>query len=320
MPVAADDVAIIVPVRDEQDSLAPFIDSLLAQDSAPCEIIVCDAGSTDGSALLVRERLGDRGRVVADGPAFPGRARNIAIGEARTRWIAMTDAGTIAPRGWLRELTDAADRHPDAAVVFGSYEPLIASSFEKCVALAFVAPMRHVDGSRFRGPSTASLLLHKSVWQEVGGFPVHLRACEDLLFFDRLVERGYRMVCAPGAIVQWRVPSSWSQVFRRFRAYSCHTLKAGLGHRWHRAVATMYLAAAAALVGALIFHWSMALLPIVGLVWRTRRSVVERGDIVEAAGSVNGSEYATVALLLLWIDLAALVGVVDYLTPDRRST
>ena len=314
---AAGDVAIIVPVRNEEASLVPFLDSLLAQDSAPREIIVCDAGSTDSSAALVRERLAGHGRVVADGPAFPGRARNIAIGEARTAWIAMTDAGTIAPSGWLRELTDTAGKHPEADVVFGSYEPLIASSFEKCVALAFVAPTRHVDGRRFRGPSTASLLLQKSVWQALGGFPADLRACEDLLFFDRLLERGYRTVCAPGATVQWRIPSSWSQVFRRFRAYSCHTLKAGLGGRWHRALAIMYLGAAAALIGASALHWSMALVPILGLAWRTRRSVNTRPDIVEAAGPVKGREYVTVALLLLWIDLAALVGAIDYLMPGR---
>ena len=319
MADAADDVAIIVPVRNEQESLAPCLDSLLAQDSRPREIIVCDAGSTDSSVTLVRERLGGRGRVVAEGPAFPGRARNIAIGEARTPWIAMTDAGTIATSGWLRELRDAARRHPEADAVFGSYEPLIESSFEKCVALAFVAPMRHVDGVRFRGPSTASMLLHKSVWQAVGGFPADLRACEDLLFFDRLVERGYRTVCAPRAIVRWRVPSSWSHVFRRFRAYSCHTLKAGLGHRWHRALAMMYLAAAAAFVAASTLYWPIAVVPIIGLAWRTQRSVNARRDIVEAAGPVKAREYVTVALLLLWIDLAALIGVIDYLRLRRSS-
>src|SRR5205823_7778348 len=45
----------------------------------------------------------------------------------------------------------------------------------------------------------------------------------------------------PRATVAWRLPTNPTQVFRRFRTYSQHTLKADLGTGWQFAVAKMYL-------------------------------------------------------------------------------
>lgn len=307
-------VSVIVPVRDEAATLHDFLLSLTNQLKTPHEIVLVDAGSTDGSGHIMRQYAArdTRMRVVESGAAYPGRARNVAIEGARGPWIAMTDAGTIVDAEWLRELTAAADREPHAAVVFGTYEPLMRTFFETCVALAFVAPGRTVDGRRFRGPTTASLMIQKEAWQQLGGFPEDLRACEDLVFFQRLAERGYQVVCAPRATVNWRVPGTFGAVFRRFRAYSHHTLKAGLGAEWHRRVASMYVAAAAALLLGAAVHWSLGLLPIGGLAARVARAIRDRPDVMARSGRATLRTYTTIAAVLLWIDLAAFAGAVDY--------
>lgn len=309
----AADVSVVVPIRNEAATLPAFLASLDQQDASPLELVLVDAGSTDSTPQILRQFAAVRPhvRIVCIEAAFPGRARNVGIRAARGAWIAMTDAGTIVNRRWLAELV-AARTAADVDAVFGTYEPVLDTSFQKCIALCFLAQSREIEGKRFRGPSTASLLMKKDVWAELGGFPEHLRACEDLLFFRMLADRGYHTAYAPGAMVKWRVPATLGQVFRRFRAYSLHTLKAGLGADWHSAIARMYLAGAACVLLGAIVHWSFVTLPIVGLVLRAMQSVNDRRDVLGAAGPATMTTYVAICGLLVWIDLSALVGVFDY--------
>ena len=48
------DVSVIVPVQNEAQTLTPFLVSLFAQDHAPSEVIVVDAGSTDSTNQILR--------------------------------------------------------------------------------------------------------------------------------------------------------------------------------------------------------------------------------------------------------------------------
>src|SRR5262245_44181655 len=177
-------VTLVVPVRDEADTLEAFLTSLDEQTVPPGAIVLVDAGSTDSTGTMLEQYAGRRPhvQVVAAKAAFPGQARNIGVRAADTQWIALTDAGTIIEPQWLANLVAPADSDPSIDVVFGTYEPLLSTTFQRCLALCFLAPGRLVGGRRYRGPSTASLLLKKSVWAEAGGFPEDLRACEDLLF------------------------------------------------------------------------------------------------------------------------------------------
>lgn len=310
----AHDVSVIVPVRNEAATLAPFLTSLAEQETAPGEIVVADSGSTDASADIVDtySRTMDSMQLLRSDPGYPGRARNTAIRKARGPWIAMTDAGTIVDPAWLTELTDAAARQPEADVVFGTYEPLMRTFFEHCLALTFVAPGRHLDGRCYRGPSTASMLLRKDVWAALGGFPEDLRAGEDLVFFDRLAAAGYRSVEAPRAVVKWRIPSSWGQTFRRFRQYSSHTMKAGFWPQWQRSIVSMYTLAAIVLMLAAVVHWSLLLVPLVALVARALLSVRRRPEIVETIGRVPLGAYPMICGLLVCVDVAAITGVLDF--------
>ena len=310
----SEEVSIVVPVRNEADTLHEFLRSLLRQCVAAHEFVFVDAGSTDAtSAVLYEHAMRDHSlRVVHAGPCYPGGARNVGIRSARGSWIAMTDAGTVVDAEWLGELTAAADREPHADVVFGTYEPIIRTFFETCVALAFVPPAQTVDGCAYRGPSTASMLIRKDVWAELGGFPDDLRACEDLLFFRRLAASEHRTVRAPRACVQWHVPGTLGQVFRRFRTYSLHTLRAGLGSEWHRSVMLMYLVALAVIALGIVAHWTAFLVPPAGLAARAIRSVRARRDIVARTSPAGLLTYITVAGLLVWIDFAAFVGAIDY--------
>ncbi|MEP6637349.1 MAG: glycosyltransferase family A protein [Acidobacteriota bacterium] len=108
------DVTVVVPVRNEKQSLAELIASLQAQTSPPAEIVVVDGGSTDGTISLAHRLAAgdDRLRVIEAGEATPGRGRNIGIAAARYEWIALADAGNKLEPQWLGRLIEVVHRDP----------------------------------------------------------------------------------------------------------------------------------------------------------------------------------------------------------------
>lgn len=308
------DVTVIVPVRNEESGVRECIQALLDQTVAPHEIVIADGGSTDRTKEIIKEFIsaGHSVRLIEDADALPGRGRNLAIEAATTEWIAMTDAGTIARRDWLEKLIVAASADDRVEVGFGSYEPVLSTFFEECLALAFVPPLTRVGYYAFRGPSTASLLIKKSVWERAGRFPEQLRACEDLLFFERVAASGVRVGYAPGAVVDWKMASGARQVFKRFRIYSLHTLRAGLGRSWHLALGRMYAVALALIALSLVHHWAWCGALLVGLGLRVQKSIRQRGSCLKLTHRIGLHTYLLVAALLLLIDLAALTGAFDY--------
>ena len=306
-------VSFIAPVRNEEPNIRRFIESLLAQSFPPQEIIIVDGGSVDRTKEIVKEMIqtGHPIRLIEDRNAYPGRARNLGLQAARYEWVAMSDAGIFVEPDWLDNLARVAVGD-DVDVVLGTYEPIMSNLFKTCLALVMADAGKQVDGRWVRGPSTASMMLKKQVWAEVGKFPEELRACEDLLFFDRLRESSFKIKYAPDAVVRWEISDHYSGVFRKFRTYSLHTLKAGLWRRWHVAIARMYAVGFICIILAIFHHWFWAVLPVTGLCLRAYKGIRLRRQSLKIEQPIGIRAYLLIMSLLIWIDGAALFGVLDY--------
>lgn len=154
-------VSLVVPLRDEEATLPVLIDSIRRQTHPPDEVVLVDGGSIDQTVELAR-RLGagdDRFKVIETDEATPGRGRNVGIAAARNQWIALADAGLRLEPTWLERLVEVAKSHPHPGVVYGNYEPISDSFFDRCAALSYVAVKRERNGRRMRGPSTASWMI-----------------------------------------------------------------------------------------------------------------------------------------------------------------
>jgi len=309
-----EDVSVIIPTFNEEESITRLLTALEAQTVAPSEIVVADGGSTDRTRELVRA-FSARSRVpvtlieVEEG--LPGRNRNAALARASHEWAACIDAGTVPNPDWLEKLVAASARDLSALVVYGQYEPRIDSFFTRCSAILYVPP----PGQAVR--STASMLMHRRAWEAVGPFREDLRSAEDLLFFRALDAMHVPSTHAPDAIVHWELRRNAADTFRKFTAYARSNMNAGLAREWQYGVARFYVLLATAAIVAIFFPAALVAVPVLLLlraaarVWRWNHNL---------AALLNVPILLMVIWLSLVIDAATARGTLQWLLHDRART
>lgn len=92
------DISVVIPTFQRADSLKVVLASLLEQsfDPSSYEILLCDAGSTDGTEALVEQLQDNRIRFLPGPNTGRSGARNRGVREARGDLVLFTDADIIA--------------------------------------------------------------------------------------------------------------------------------------------------------------------------------------------------------------------------------
>jgi glycosyltransferase involved in cell wall biosynthesis len=316
-------VSLIIPVRDEGATLQMLLDSIAAQTRQPDEIVFVDGGSVDDTVERLRaaSKRNARIRIIEAGAATPGRGRNLGIEAARHEWVALTDAGIRLEPLWLERLMEVAMRDPSVAVVYGNYEPVVTNFFERCAALSYPPPKQERPGGRMRGPSTASMLLQREVWEAVGGFP-DLRAAEDLVFMERIRKRGCKEGWSPQATAWWQLQPTLARTFRKFVLYSRHNVWAGRQWDWHYGVARKYILALPFIALAIAHSLWWLVVPLVITLLRVMKSIWNRREGRGLLWLMNPAQFAGVAVILLTIDAATFIGWAQaaWQKPDEAGT
>lgn len=315
-------VSVIVPVRDEEQSIRELLDSLLQQTRPPDEIVITDGGSVDATPQIIEEyiRKGAPVRLIRAGAALPGRGRNLGAAQASCEWLGFTDAGIRLAKDWLETLVARAEADDSIDVVYGSWQPVTDTFFKQCAAIAYVPPPSLHDGVLVRPRSIASTLLRREAWRAVNGFPEHLRSAEDLVFMDRVENAGYRSVFEPRAQVHWDLRPTLAATFKRFLVYSRNNIRAGLFRQWQSTILVRYGVLAVLFVAALIVEPSWVWIPIAAwLFMLAARAVVSirRNRLCYPASFLqNVLRAAMVMCVLAVLDAAAIAGSIQWLLLD----
>ena len=87
-------ISAVIPVSNKAPHVGAAIGSALAQHRLPDEILVIDDASRDGSRAIIEGFTDPRLHLLSRPVPGPGgyAARNLAIGEAQSQWIAFLDA------------------------------------------------------------------------------------------------------------------------------------------------------------------------------------------------------------------------------------
>lgn len=309
------EVSVVVPVRNEEATIAELLDSLRVQTLPPAEIIIVDGGSTDAT-LRTAEEHRVRGmplKILRLERAFPGEGRNHGVAAAKYELIAFTDAGVRLDSRWLEKLVEPMERDASVDAVYGHLEPVTDSFFKECAAMAYV-PAHGETG--IRGPFIVSSLLKRTVWEAVGGFPP-FRAAEDLIFMEAIEKKRFKIAYAPGAVAHWQIPSDWAGTFQRFAEYSRHNLIAKRARYWHYGVVRLYGAGAIFLALALVHSPAWAVFPAAGLIWRTIRIAYRKRCAFAFRDVFHPKRLLYLLGLLLLMDSATVWGFYVWVWRDR---
>jgi len=316
-------VSVVVPVRDEEQSIRELLDSLLTQTRPPDEIVITDGGSTDATPQIIEEyiRQGAPVRLIRAGPALPGRGRNLGAAQASHEWLAFTDAGIRLENNWLEALVARAEADDTVDVVYGACQPVTDTFFKECAAITYVPPSISHHGNIIHWRFIASTLLRREAWRTVNGFSEELRSAEDLIFMDSVENAGYRFVFEPRAQVHWELrPTVWT-TFKRFVVYSRNNIRAGLFRKWQATVLIKYYGVLAILLAAvLIFKPSLVWFVIAAwlLLLMARAAVAIRRNRFSYPASFlqNVRREAMVMSLIAVLDAAAIIGSIQWLLLD----
>jgi glycosyltransferase involved in cell wall biosynthesis len=318
-------ISVVVPVKNEADSIGLLLDLLLAQTLRPDEIVIADGGSTDRTREIIEGFIagGAPVKLVTEQLSMPGRARNQGVRNARNHWIAFTDGGIRPERDWLEQLAAGADQAPEAAAIYGTYEPVINSFFDECAAIAYVPPAEETGSGRARPYSIVSALMRREAWERVGGFPEDLRSAEDLLFMRNVERAGFRTVRAPAAIVHWTIQPNLWRTFRRFVAYSKNNMRAGLWREWQATIFVRYAMLLASALPAIFFGWWWLMVPaglwLAMIIARAAKSINRNRTSYPAGFGRNLARTIVLVPIIAAIDAASFLGTLDWLVRDRSG-
>ncbi len=179
-------VSVIMNVQNGETYLREAMDSVFAQDFEDWELIVWDDCSTDSTPEIVHSYHDPRMQYIRSPNLVPlGRARQIALNEARGEWVGYLDQDDIWEPHKLRLQVELGSLDPQVGLVYGrtlsfdgsgrrqdfdhkhEYEPLPEGDiFERLFHEACFIAM-------------SAILFRRSALQELGAVPEQVRMIPD---------------------------------------------------------------------------------------------------------------------------------------------
>jgi glycosyltransferase involved in cell wall biosynthesis len=203
-------VSVVIPAFNAARFLPDALESVLSQEYRDFEVIVVDDGSTDETPQIVLQYR-SRGVILHCQPnsGGGGKPRNVAVGLSKGELIAFLDADDVWCSGKLSRVVDFFNLSTNVGLVFtnsviidekgyrasgthlDSYEYFKKSRKYKVGENMYVIPRdsayRALFFEQFITPS--GVILHRAVFNDVGGFDESLRISEDRDLWWRIAKK-----------------------------------------------------------------------------------------------------------------------------------
>ena len=182
-------ISVIIPTYNRAHLLPRALDSILSQSCYPNEIIVVDDGSNDDTSALMTSVYPE---IVFIQQSNTGVSctRNVGIKRASGDWIAFLDSDDEWFPEKLEVQMNALYKNPELKICHTNeiwirngkrvnpkkkHEKFGGWIFQKCLPLCCISP--------------SSVIIHKSIFDEVGLFDDSLLVCEDYDLWLRITAR-----------------------------------------------------------------------------------------------------------------------------------
>jgi len=182
-------ISVVIPTYNRVALLERALGSVLAQTLSADEIIVVDDGSTDGTVSMLKSRYPEVNFIEQDNQGVSA-ARNAGIKTANHSWIALLDSDDVWHANKLerqvQELKNAPEHlicHCDEIWIrngqrvnqMDKHKKTGGHIFQHCLPLCAISP--------------SAVMIHGSLFEEIGLFDETLPACEDYDLWLRICSR-----------------------------------------------------------------------------------------------------------------------------------
>jgi glycosyltransferase involved in cell wall biosynthesis len=189
-------VSVIMAAYNAAEHIGEALESVLAQDWRPLEVVVMDDGSTDDTAVIVA-RYPDVVYVRQDNKG-PSAARNEAVERSSGEFVANFDSDDLLPTTRVSGQVGYLLSHPEVGAVFGRQEWMNAPEW-----MARDSVYGDVDGIPL-----SSVMFRREVFFELGGYDTSFVHGEDMDLLVRMRERGIEYQVIPEIVLYRRYQAS----------------------------------------------------------------------------------------------------------------
>jgi len=211
-------VVVVVPVHNNKEDTAAYLESLKGVNYANLKIVVVDDGSTDGTAEMLQKDYPEVIVLHGDGNLWFSAATNWGIEKAKeigAEYVLLGDNDSIIDPDFITALVSTAERNPRSIIcakALSYYEPNriqeAGGDMNWLKGGRLTIGEGELDGPKYEVErevkyATMGLLIKTSFFDELGlldakAFPQYK---SDVDFTYRAYKRGYRIIFQPKAKV-----------------------------------------------------------------------------------------------------------------------
>lgn len=223
---ASPTVTVVVPARNEEQSIRGCLDSIRAQDWTDLEVLVVDAASDDGTRSVVESIAAEDPRVrVVDNPArLIPVGLNLALAQARGRWLVRVDAHASVPVDYVGIAVAHLSTERWGGV--GGRKDGVGVTPAGHAVAAVMASRFGVGGSTYHFGETRQEVEHVpfgaypvDLLRQLGGWDEELAVNQDFEMDYRIRTAGNAILFDPALRIDWECRQSVRALAKQYRRY-----------------------------------------------------------------------------------------------------
>jgi GT2 family glycosyltransferase len=189
--------SVIIPLYNKAPYAAKAIGSVLSQTFTEYELVIVDDGSSDSSAEIALQTIGNHEncRLIKQENAGVSMARNNGVSVSRGDYFCFLDADDWWEPMFLEEMTRLIDEYPDAGIYGTGYTIVnetkhktrganigVEAGFER----GYINYCQVYAKTMYMPLTSISVAIPRQVFEQMDGFPVGISLGEDFLLWIRI--------------------------------------------------------------------------------------------------------------------------------------